>query len=100
MPREVEDAKLSASVDAGGCTVVCGIVFGWTGANKGSKDAVRTDDILAIIEAQFDALEPGAKLIMGDLNGSLNCFPTALALTNEHGWTGIGNDENKCQGKP
>ena len=22
--------------DAGGCTVVCGIVYGWTGANKGT----------------------------------------------------------------
>ena len=57
--------------------------------NKGSKDAARTDDILAIIEAQFEAMEPGPKLIMGGLNGSLESFPTALALINEQGWTDI-----------
>ena len=42
--------------DAGGCTVACGIVYGWTRAKKGSKIAARTDDILAIIEAQFEEL--------------------------------------------
>ena len=31
--------------DAGGGTVACGIVYGWTGAKKGSKDAAMTDDI-------------------------------------------------------
>ena len=85
---------------AGGSTVVCGIVCGWAGAKKGGKDAARTDDILAILQTQFDAMEPGPKLIMGDLNGSLENFPTAMALIKEHGWTGIGNDDHKCQGKP
>ena len=37
---------------------------------------------------------------MGDLNGNLEAFPTAMALIKEHGWTDIGNDESKCHGKP
>ena len=37
---------------------------------------------------------------MGDLNGSLEMFPTEMALINEHGWTDIGNDDLRCQGKP
>ena len=45
-------------------------------------------------------MDPGPKIIMGDLNGSLDAFPTAMALIKEHGWTDIGNDESKCNGKP
>ena len=59
---------------------MCGIIYGSAGAKKGSKDAARTDDILAIMQTQFDAMEPGPKLIMGDLNGSLEAFPAAMAL--------------------
>ena len=84
--------------DARGCTIACAIVYGWTGAKKGNNLAARTDDILAIIEVQFEAMEPGPQLIMGDLNGSLDAFPTAMALIKEQGWTDIGNDESKCKG--
>ena len=52
------------------------------------------------MEVQFEAMEPGAKLIMGDLNGSLDAFPLAMALIKEHGWTDIGNDDSSCQWKP
>ena len=69
-------------------------------SKKGNSLAARTDDILAIIELQFEAMEPGPKMIMGDLNGSLEAFTTAMALIKEHGWTDIGNDESKCNGKP
>ena len=86
--------------DAGGTTIVCAIVYGWTGAKKGNDLAARTDDILAIIEVQFEAMDPGPKFIMGDLNGNIEAFPTAMALIKEHGWTDIGNDESKCHGKP
>ena len=86
--------------DAGGCTVVCAIVYGWTGATKGSQIAARTDDILAIIQLQFELMDPGPKLIMGDFNGTLDAFPTATALIEEHEWTDIGNDYALCQGKP
>ena len=67
---------------------------------KGNNLAARIGDILAILEVQFEAMEPGPKLIMGDLNGSLEAFPTAMALIKERGWTDIGNDESKCHGKP
>ena len=69
-------------------------------SKNGSNLAARTADLLAFIEVQFEAMEPGPKLIMGDLNGSLEAFPTAMALIKEHGWTDIGNDESKCHGKP
>ena len=67
---------------------------------KGNSLAARTDDILAIIELQLEAMDPGPKLIMGDLSSNLEAFPTAMALIKEHGWTDIGNDESKCNGKP
>ena len=50
--------------DAGGTTVACAIIYGWTGAKRGNDLAARTDDILAIVEVQFEAMEPGPKLIM------------------------------------
>ena len=37
---------------------------------------------------------------MGDSNGSLEFFPTAMSLINEKGWTDIGNDSLRCQGRP
>ena len=67
---------------------------------EGSKLVARTDDLLAIIEVQFEAMEPGPKVIMGDFNGPIEAFPTAIALMKEHGWTDIGNDAAKCQGQP
>ena len=45
-------------------------------------------------------MEPGPKLIMGDLNGTLDSFPIAIALIRNQGWTDIGNDETKRHGKP
>ena len=59
-------------VDAGGATIACAIVYGWTGAKKGNSLAARTDDILAIIEMQFEAMGPGPNMIMGDFNRSLD----------------------------
>ena len=72
-------------VDTGGTTIICAIIYGWTGTKKGNDLAARTDDILAIVEVQFEAMEPGPKLIMGDLNGNLEAFPIAMALIKEHG---------------
>ena len=69
--------------DAGGVTVACGIISGWTRADKANSEAARTDDLIAIVQAQFDSMEPGPKLIMGDLNGSLRFLPTAMSLIHE-----------------
>ena len=60
--------------DAGGTTIICAITYGWTGAKKGNDLAARTDNILAIVEVQFDGMGPGPKIIMGDLNGNLVAF--------------------------
>lgn len=108
IPDPIDDYKDAANngrckilcFDAGGITVACGIIYGWAGARKGSGDAARTDDLIAIVQAQFDTMDPGHKLIMGNLNGNLDFFPTAMALINEHGWTDIDDDELRCQGKP
>ena len=45
--------------DAGGTTIACAIIYGWTGCKKGNDLAARTDDIIAICEAQFETMEPG-----------------------------------------
>ena len=86
--------------DVGGCTLAIAIVYGWTGGTKGSSEAARTDDILTIIQMQFDSMPPGPKAIAGDLNGSIEAFPTLAIMLEEQGWTDIGNDSSKCGGKP
>ncbi len=62
-------------MDAGGVTIACAIVYGWTGAKKGNDFAARTDDILAIVDVQFEAMGPGPKLIMGTSMGHSIPFP-------------------------
>ena len=66
-----------------GVAVACGIIYGWSRADKANTEAARTDDLLAIVQAQFDTMEQGPKIIMGDLNGSLDFLPTAMSLINE-----------------
>ena len=44
--------------DAGGTTIICAIIYGWIGAKKGNDLVARTDDILAIVEVQFEAMAP------------------------------------------
>ena len=76
------------------------IVYGWAVGTKGSSEAARTDDILTIIQMQFDSMPPGPKAIAGDLNGSIEAFPTLAIMLEEQGWTDIGNDSSKCGGRP
>ena len=45
--------------DLYGVTLVCEIIYGWTGGIKGSPEAGRTDDIIGIIQMQFDQMDPG-----------------------------------------
>ena len=63
-------------IDLAGATLVIAVIYGWTGGTKGSPEAARTDDIIAIVRTQFQLLEPGPKLIAADLNGNTNAFPT------------------------
>ena len=66
--------------------MVCASIYGWTGANKRANEATRTNDILAIVKLQFDHLEDGPKMIIGDLNGSTSAFPVLqdMVLQNPH----------------
>lgn len=67
-------------VDLNGQTLVCAVVYGWTGATRGSVGAARTDDVIAIVRAQFLLLEQGPKLIAADLNGNTDAFPTLQGM--------------------
>ena len=42
----------------------------------------------------------GPKLICGDLNGSLDAFPSIAEMIAEEGWTDIANDDVICGGRP
>ena len=84
--------------DSGGVTITCAIVYDWTGAKKGNALAARTDDILAIIELHFEAMDPVPKLVMGDLNSSLEAFPTAMSLITEPEWTDMATTKTSATG--
>ena len=75
-------------------------MYGWSGGIKGSKEAERTDDILAIVRMQFKRMPPGPKLICGDLNAQRGCLPNLEAMLSEEGWTDIGNDDKATRGSP
>ena len=89
-------------VDIAGQTLGCANVYGWSGGIKGSKEAERTDDILAIVTMQFKKIPPGPKLICGcgDLNALRECLPNLEAMLAEEGWTDIGNDDRATRGNP
>ena len=87
-------------VDLNGQTLVCAVVYGWTGATRGSVEAARTDDIIAIVRAQFLLLDQGPKLIAADLNGSTDAFPSLQGMLKEQGWHDVGMAGDKCEGRP
>ena len=39
-------------MDVNGVTMAIAVIYGWAGAKKGSPEAARTDDLLAIIQMQ------------------------------------------------
>ena len=80
--------------------MVVAIIYGWTGGTKGSPEVAISDDILTIVQMQFEKMESGPKLIAADLNGSTDAFPTINAMIKEQGWTDIGLVNTICDGKP
>ena len=108
LPNPTEDYKDAEKmgrckiycVDIAGETLVCANVYGWSGGVKGSKEAERTDDILAIVRMQFKKMAPGPKLICGDLNAQRGCLPNLEAMLEEEGWTDVGNDNKATRGNP
>ena len=75
-------------VDIAGQTLACANVYGWSGGIKGSKEAERTDDILAIVRMQFEKVPPGPKLSCGTLMPSGDaCPPLKLCSRKKDGLT-------------
>ena len=52
-------------MDVKGITYTFATIYGWTGGREGSEEAARTDDLIAIIQMQFNGMEPGPKAICG-----------------------------------
>ena len=106
LPNPIEDMKDAEAtgrcsiycIDLAGQTLAIAIIYGWTSGTKGSPEAARTDDILAIVRTQFQLMEPGPKLIAADLNGSTNAFPTLESMLAEQEWLDVGMAEDKCEG--
>ena len=86
-------------MDINGETLACATIYGWTGGNKGSAEAARTDDLIAIALDQFENMAPGPKMIAGDLNATVEALPTVQAMVTVHGWTDVGNHSGLCRGK-
>ena len=68
-----------------GVTCAIALIYGWTEARKGSVDAARTDDLLTILQMQFETMEAGPKAIVGDLNGTIDAFSTMQGMLKEKG---------------
>eukprot|EP00973_Karenia_brevis_P070195 9755633-Karenia_brevis.AAC.1 len=51
-------------------------VYGWTNGHTCEESAMRTDHLLHIILAELSSYPDGPKLIVGDLNGDLDDFPS------------------------
>eukprot|EP00973_Karenia_brevis_P061011 8483536-Karenia_brevis.AAC.1 len=51
-------------------------VYGWTNGHCDSDAAARTDDLIQAILEEFDALPPGPKVLLGDLNADVGDLPT------------------------
>jgi hypothetical protein len=81
---------------AGGHTITCVIIYGWTGGAQDAKAAARTSDLIRIVFLELKAQPDGPQYIMGDLNASvpdLASLQMALEETDDdhfHAWHDIG----------
>ena len=85
-------------MDLGGTTLSIACIYGWTGAKQNTSNAERTNDIISIVQLQFERMSEGPKAIVGDLNGDIEDFPTLGTLLKDQGWMDVGNDPAKCNG--
>ena len=86
-------------MDLEGITLAIAVIHGWTGGRKGPDEAARADDILTIVQMQFEAMPAGPKLIAGDLNGTVDAFQTLQTMLSEKDWTDLGMASNLCEGR-
>ena len=89
-----------SNFDIDGTNLVVAILYGWTGGQKGNEAAARTDDLLTIVQQEFEAMDPGPKMIMGDINATTDALPTILQMMAEGGWTDVGGVTHLCNGEP
>ena len=81
---------------AGGHTITCVIMYGWTGGAQDAKAAARTSDLIRIVFLELKAQPDGPQYIMGDLNASvpdLVSLQMALEETDDdsvHAWHDVG----------
>ena len=86
--------------DLDGTNLVIAIIYGWAGGKKGNEAAARTDDLLTIVQNELNAMDPGPKMIMGDINAGTEALPTILQMMAEEGWTDVGSVSHLCGGTP
>ena len=91
---------LIVCMDIDRITLACATIYGWTGGLKGSPEAERTEDLIAIALSQFATMRPGPKMIVGDLNATVDALPTLEGMLREQGWTDVGNHAGLCSGRP
>ena len=87
-------------IDLTGSTLAIAVIYGWTGGSKGTPEAARTDDLIAIVRMQFQLMDQGPKIIAGDLNGPIEAFPSLQAMLRDQGWFDVGAADDKCGGTP
>jgi len=66
---------------------------------KGSVEAARTDDLIAIVLEQFERLGRGPQMLNGDFNASIDALPSLQHMLSQMGWTDFGNHSGICRGK-
>ena len=66
---------------------------------KASPYAARIDDVLTIIQMQFESLPPGPKFLAGDFHERPEVFATIITLTAEYGWADVGIVVTPCKDK-
>lgn len=77
-------------VDAAGANITIIVIYGWSGGHQSAEAAARTDDLAAIARAELAEQPIGHKMIMGDVNGEMDDFPTFAAMLKDKGWTDAG----------
>lgn len=65
-------------------------VYGWTNGHTSKEAAKRTNYLLQCVIAEFEALPPGPKLLVGDLNGEPQDFASLQAAVDNHLLVDIG----------
>ena len=104
-PKAYEEAVatgrcIMCNFDLGDTNLVIAILYGWTGGKNGNEAAARTDDLLTVVQQEFEAMDLGPKMIMGDINATTDSLPTILQMMAEGGWTDVGWVAHICNGEP